>query len=194
MKKLLLILLTVLIIIGAGIGLSAITYVNYVNGVASAGEDGFEDGIAQGYKDGLREGGEAGYQEGSRIYYSGIEGVDTGNTSFSESYYLYNPSYSEVMEFLDKEELYSFPDIHEYAVTHSIRSGYVRCYITLNDSSQSEVVCDLAAFDTADNGLVIIEPWSHREVIVKAGEEYRATIYGPELEIDGTVNKVTILW
>lgn len=194
MKQLLLTLLTVLLIIGAGIGVSAITYVNYVDGVAAAGTDGLEDGTAQGYKDGLREGGEAGYQEGSRVYYSGIEGVDTENTSFSDLYYLYNPSFSEVMNFLEKEELYSFPDIHEYTVTHSIRSGYVRCNVTLNDSRRSEVVCDLVAFDTVDKGLVIIEPWSHKEVIVRVGEEYRATLDTSVSEIDGTVNKVTVLW
>jgi hypothetical protein len=194
MKQLLLTLLTIILIIGAGVGLSAITYANYVNGVASAGTDGFKDGDAQGYKDGLREGGEAGYQEGSRVYYSGVEGADTDNISLSDSYYLYNPSFSEVMDFLDKEELYSFPDIHEYTVTHSIRSGYVRCYVTLNYSSQSEVACDLVAFDTVDKGIVIIEPWSHREVIVKTGERYRAALDTSELEINGMVNKVTVLW
>jgi hypothetical protein len=45
-----------------------------------------------------------------------------------------------------------------------------------------------------DRGLIIIEPWSHREVKVEVGESYSKMNGFPASPYDDTVTKMTIVW
>lgn len=83
MKNLVLTLCVTVFIIAAGIGISTMTHMNYVNGVASAREYGYEQGFVRGYEDGSIDGSEDGFQEGSRELYARVEGTDAKNSSLS---------------------------------------------------------------------------------------------------------------
>jgi len=194
MKGLIITLIVILVLIGAGIGVSAHIYTSLIEGVATARELGFEEGYGQGYEDGFKEGSEAGYQEGSRVGYTQDEGVDGGNNIVAGYYYLYNPTYDELWELLVDAETGSAKEIHDYAEINGIRAGYVRCPIARKAPKGMVYLYQLVAFETVDRGLLIIEPWSHREVKVEVGQSYSQLNGFPALPYDDTVTKMTIVW
>ena len=53
---------------------------------------------------------------------------------------------------------------------------------------------ELVAFDTADKGVVVIEPWSHRQVIVEEGKIYQGLSEEPVSAGHPLVYDVTIVW
>ncbi len=193
MKGLLIATIIVFIIIGIGIGISAHTYKNLINSVATARETGFQEGYAKGYIDGVRDGGEAGYQEGSKAGYVKEEGADF-NSEDVVGYFLYNPTYAEVQEILAESGMVSAKEIHDYAELNGIRAGYVRCPIARPATEGRVYLYQLVAFETMDRGLVIIEPWSHKEVKIEVGESYRKLNGLPPSPYDDTVTKITIVW
>jgi hypothetical protein len=193
MKGLLLGVLFIVAIIGVGIGLSAFAHVNYVDDVTVAADSGFEEGFTRGYEDGFREGSEAGFQEGSRAIYARAEVIEDIE-SLDGYYFLYNPTYDEVMDILAEEKLDTFWKIDDYAISNGIHVGYVRCHVTMQPPEMTTYIYHLAVFDTRDRGPVVIEPWSRRAVKVEAGEMYQGLYDGDTSGSEGIVDKVTVVW
>jgi hypothetical protein len=193
MKGLIITLIVIVALIGVGIGVSAHVYTNLINGVATAHESGFGEGYAQGYEDGFKEGSEAGYQEGSRVGYAKEKGVDSSN-DVAAYYFLYNPTYGEVQELLVEAGAGSAKEIHDYAESNGIRAAYVRCPIAREAPKGMVYLYQLVAFETVDRGLIIVEPWSHREVKVEVGESYSKLNGFPASPYDDAVTKMTIVW
>lgn len=194
MKGSIISVVVVFVLIGVSIGAGALTNRNLTDSVADARELGFEEGYAQGYEEGFKEGSETGYQEGSIVGYTGDEGVGGSSDSVAGYYFLYNPTYDEVQEILAEGGLGSAKEIHDYAEIHGIRVGYVRCPIAREAPKGRVYLYQLVAFETVDRGLIIIEPWSHREVKVEVGKSYREVNGFPASPYDDTVTKMTIVW
>jgi hypothetical protein len=194
MKNLVLTLSVIVLVIATGIGISALAQKNYIEGVASAREYGYEKGFVRGYENGLTDGSEDGYQEGSRDLFARVDDIGAQGSDLSDRYFLYNPSCEEVMDFLEVEDLRTFSDIHNYAVTHGIRVAYVRCYVAVGITGENRYMLELAAFDTVDRGMIVIEPWSHRPVVVEEGKIYRGIFEEPNTGGQPVACDVTIVW
>lgn len=194
MKGLIISFIVVVTLIGIGIGVSAFIYNKLINSVPVVYARGFEEGHAQGYQDGFKEGSEAGYQEGSRVGYAKDKGIDGSSDNVAGYYFLYNPTYDEVREILAQGEMGSAKEIHDYAEINGIRVGYVRCPIARKAPKGRVYLYQMVAFETVDRGLIIIEPWSHREVKVEVGKSYRELNGFPASPYDDTVTKMTIVW
>ena len=194
MKGLIISFIVILAFIGIGMGTSAIVYTNLVNSVAIARERGFELGYVQGYDDGRTRGNIAGYQEGSKAGYAKDNGGDGSSSDGAGSYFLYNPTYDELREILTEGEMDSAIEIHDYAEANGIRVAYVRAPIARKAREGMVYLYQLVAFETVDKGLIIIEPWSHREVEVEVGKSYRALNGFPPSPYDYTITKMTIVW
>lgn len=194
MKGLIISFIVVIALIGVGIGASVLIYNNLINSVVTGHERGFDEGYSQGYEDGLKEGAEAGYQEGSRVGYAKDKVLDDSSDNVAGYYFLYNPTYDEVREILAEGEIGSAKEIHDYAEINGVRVGYVRCPIAREAAKGRVYLYQLVAFETVDRGLIIIEPWSHREVKVEVGKSYREVNGFPASPYDDTVTKMTIVW
>ena len=194
MKGLIISFIVVVTLIGIGIGVSAFIYNKLINSVPVVYARGFEEGHAQGYQDGFKEGSEAGYQEGSRVGYAKDKGIDGSSDNVAGYYFLYNPTYDEVREILAQGTMGSAKEIHDYAEINGIRVGYVRCPIARKAPKGRVYLYQMVAFETVDRGLIIIEPWSHREVKVEVGKSYRELNGFPASPYDDTVTKMTIVW
>ena len=192
MKVLIISIIVLFVAIGISIGVSAHVNAILVDDVADARERGFEEGYTQGYEDGFMQGSEAGYQEGHRVGYEIDEVLDGGGVS--AYYFLYNPTYDEMREILAEGEMFSAKEIHDYAEINGIRVGYVRCPIARKAPEGRVYLYQLVAFETVDRGLIIIEPWTHREVKVEVGESYRGVNGFPPSSYDDTITKMTIVW
>ena len=164
--------------------------------VAAAHEHGFEEGRTQGYEVGFREGNRAGYQEGGKIgYEKGREGYDSYNGDFGEGFYFtYNPTYDEIREILAESNKNTACDISAYTEAHGIRTAYVRCQIARKTAKGTVHIYNLVAFDTVDNGFIIIRPQSHQEVKVAVGKSYSELNGFPTPPYDDTITKITIVW
>lgn len=194
MKGLVISLIIVIVLIAAGF-LVSISIYNGLNGkLATAYESGFEKGRSQGYLLGLQEGGRIGYQEGSKVgYEKGNEG-DFDDSYGEDFYFVYNPTYDELPEILTGAEKGSAKEIHDYAVANGIRVAYVRCQLAREAAEGMAYISQLVAFETVDAGLIIVEPWSHREVEVAVGQPYSELNGFPAPPYDDTITKVTIVW
>jgi len=193
-KGLIISFIVILAFIGIGVGTSAIVYTSLVNSVATARERGFELGYVQGYDDGRTRGNIAGYQEGSKAGYAKDNGGDGSSSDGAGSYFLYNPTYDELREILTEGEMDSAIEIHDYAEANGIRVAYVRAPIARKAREGMVYLYQLVAFETVDKGLIIIEPWSRREVKVEVGKSYRALNGFPLSLYDDTITKMTIVW
>ncbi len=85
-------------------------------------------------------------------------------------------------------------EIHQYAESNGIRVAYVRCQLAREAAEGMVYVLHLVAFETADNGFVVIEPWSNREVKVTEGRSYSKLNGFDVPEYDDTITKVTVVW
>ena len=188
------------IIIAALIAISIITSIiitsNLSNRVATAHERGFEEGCDQGYEAGFREGNRAGYQEGSKIgYEKGSEGYYSDNSDDGEGFYFtYNPTYDKVREILAKSNKTTAMEINNCAEADGIRAAYVRCQIARKSAERMVYIYHLVAFETVDNGFIIIRPRSHKEVKVEVGKSYSELNGFPTPSYDDTITKITIVW
>ena len=192
MKALIISVAVLFAAIGVSIGVGARVYTNLTDDVADARERGFVEGYSQGYEDGFMQGSEAGYQEGHRVGYETDKTVDGDNVS--AYYFLNNPTYSDVQEILVEGDVFSAKEIHDFAEINGIRVGYVRCPIARKAPEGRVYLYQLVAFETVDKGLIIIEPWTHREVKVEVGESYRGVNGFPPSSYDDTITKMTIVW
>jgi len=194
LKGLLITLLVVLAFVGVGAGAGFLIYNNLTNNVDTAQERGYEEGYAQGYEEGLSMGNEAGYQEGSKAALIEARGIDTSLVDSEAYYFLYNPTYEEMLMTLTRGEMISASEILEYAKDNGIRAAYVRVPIAREARVGRVFLYQLVAFETVDKGLVIIEPRSYREVKVEVGKSYSKLNGFPPSPYNDTITKVTIVW
>ncbi|MFC1954492.1 hypothetical protein ACFLVZ_01550 [Chloroflexota bacterium] len=194
LKGLLTTLLIILVFIGVGAGVGFYIYNNLVDEVDSAQERGFEEGYTQGYEEGLSMGNEAGYQEGSKAALMEANGINTSLIDPGTYYFLYNPTYDEIQMALTAGEMSSAREILDYAKDNGIRAAYVRVPIAREARAGRVYLYQLVAFETVDKGFIIIEPRSHREVIVEVGRSYSDLNNFPASPYDDTITKVTIVW
>jgi len=194
MKELLISIIIIAVLIVIGIGTGAIIYNNRNSRLAAAHERGYEKGQAQGYLAGLQEGSRVGYQEGSRVGYKKSNWWDYRSSYGPGFYFTYNPTYDEMQEILVEGEKSSAKGIHDYAEANGIRVAYVRCQIVRQAAEGMVYAYELVAFETVDNGFIIIEPWSHREVKVAVGKHYSELNSLPASPYDDTITEITIVW
>lgn len=196
MKGLIITFIVIMALIGAGIVDGVIINNDLNNRVDAAHERGYTEGYTQGYEEGLRQGSEAGYQEGSKTgYQEGKNGYYGANSNQGTNFYFtYNPTSDEVQALLAKGKKNYAQDIHDYAETHGIRAAYVRCKIARQATEEMLNIYELVAFETVDNGLIIIEPWSHKEVKVEVGQSYNELNGYPTSPYDDTITEITIIW
>ena len=180
-------------LIGVGIVTSIIITSNLSNRLAAAYEYGFEEGRAQGYEVGFREGSKAGYQEGSKVGYERSQDKDISDeeTGF---YFTYNPTCDELQAILAESNKTTAVEINNFAEANGIRTAYVRCQIARKATERTVYIYHLVAFDTVDNGLIIIRPRSHEEVKVEVGKSYSELNGFPSPPYDDTITKITIVW
>lgn len=194
MKGLIITSTIMLAIIAAGVGTSAIIYINLDNSLAAAHERGWEEGRAQGDEDGVRKGSEVGYQEGSKVGYGKGNGASSNSSDEPGIYFTYNPTYEEMRQILAESEAGSALKIHNYAEANGIRVAYVRCQIARQAAEGMVYIYELVAFETVDKGFIIIEPWSLKEVTVEVGQRYSELNGFPIPDYDDTIIKKTIVW
>ena len=181
-------------LIAVGIVTSIIITGDFNDRLAAANERGFEEGRAQGYELGFQEGSEVGYQEGSMLGYVKSNGGDYDSSYERGFYFAYNPTYEEVQEILAESEADSAREIHSYAEANGIRVAYVRCQIARQAAEGMVYLYELVAFETVDSSLILVEPWSHREVKVEVGQLYSELNGFPTSPYDDTITKITIVW
>lgn len=194
MKGLLITGLIIAVLIGGGFLVSFIIYNNLANQLDNAYAEGFEEGQEQGYTIGLQDGGTTGYQEGSRMGYeeSGSGRFDDG---YQDGYYFaYNPAYDQLPEILAEASENSAKGIHNYAEANGVRVAYVRAQLARPAPEGIVYVIQLVAFETVDNGFVILEPWSGREVKVEVGFSYSQLNELPARPYDDTITKISVVW
>ncbi len=194
MKGLIITSIIIVALIGVGIGTSIIITSGLSSRVAAANERGYEEGYSQGYLVGSLEGNKVGYQEGSKIGYIDSNGGDYNSSYGTGFYFTYNPTYEGMREILAEGKASSVGEIHDYAEANGIRSAHVRVQITREATGRIVYVYELVAFETVDKGLIIIEPWSHREVKVEIGKNYSELNSSPISSHDDTITKITIIW
>jgi len=194
MKGLIRTTLIIVALVAVGVGASAIVYGDLTDDLAVARERGLEEGYAQGHEDGYQEGSKVGYQEGSKVGYVDGNGEDVNSSDEAGFYFVYNPTYGELLEMLAEGEMGSAREVIDYAEINGIRAVYVRCEIARQAAEGMVYIHELVAFETVDKGLVIIEPWSHREVKVEIGRRYSELNGFPLPAYDDTITKVTIVW
>ena len=194
MKGLIRTVIIIAVLIVVGIGASAIIYTDLSSKLVAAQERGFEEGHTQGYEEGFKEGSEVGYQEGSKIGYAKSDGGDYDSSGGAGFYFVYNPTYDEMQEILAEDETGSAMGIHGYAGANGIRVAYVRCQIARKAAEGMVYVYHLVAFETVDKGLVIVEPWSDREVKLEIGKRYGELNSFLIPPYDDTITKITTVW
>jgi len=179
---------------------------------------GYQEGSQAGYQDG----GEVGYQQGSEIGYE--EGEEEGynygyTTGFEEGvgpdHIVHNATYDELQEFLAEDDTSSAWEINNNAEGEGIRTAYVRIRIATwypppqvatktGDESlirtSSPTRADWSpyyywvAFDTADKGLIFIQPWSGNEVELEVGKCYSELNGFQVPEYDDTIVEILVIW
>jgi hypothetical protein len=194
LKGLLISLLVLIVIAGLGVGAGAMVYMNLEDSLETAHADGLDEGYADGYEDGLIEGSIAGYQDGSKLGYQTSNRQIEVSGDMQNLFFIYNPTYAEVQEILDNDELDSMQKVMDYAVLNGIRAAYVRCQTVPNGARERTYLHELVGFETVDKGFVIIEPEIHREVTVEKGISFSKLNGLPAASYDDTIDKVTVVW
>lgn len=197
--------IVIAVFIAIGISVSIIINNDLNKRLAAAYETGFDEGRVHGYVEGFQIGNKAGYQEGSKTGYLQGNGVDNISSREDGFYFVYNPTYDELQQILAEVKIILVEDetgsigethrvVHDYAAAHGIRVAYVRSQIAREASEGMVWIYQLVAFETTDRGLIIIEPWSHREVKVEVGKGYRELNGLPPSGYDDTITKTTMVW
>jgi len=194
LKGLTITFVVILAFIGISFGVGSLIYTNLTNSVDTAHERGYEEGTIEGYNAGLEEGTEAGYQEGSKVGFLEASRADAEEIKDEGYYFIYNPTYEEIMLALLSSEMNSAKEILDYAKANGIRAAYVRVPIAREAREGRVYLYQLVAFETVDKGFIIIEPRSHREVEVEVGRSYNELNDFPPSLYDDTITKVTVVW
>lgn len=162
--------------------------------IAGAQGVGIEAGRVQGYEAGFQRGSVAGYQQGSQTGYATSRAGAATNHAEADLYFTYNPTYGEVQKLLAEKDHASAWQIHDYAEANGLRAAYVRVQIARPAGEDEVWVYRLVAFDTVDQGLVIIEPWSQKVVTLGVGQRFHELNGFPASSYDDTITKMTIIW
>ena len=194
MKGLIQTTIIIAVLIVAGIVTSIVITSNLNSRLAAASERGFEQGYSQGYLLGLQEGSEFGYQEGSQVGYQKSHRGDYDSSYGAGFYFIYNPTHDELQGILADTETGSAQEMHDYATANGLRVAYVRCQIARKAAEGMVYIYQLVAFETVDKGLIVIEPWSHKEVKVEVGKRYSELNGFPTRPYDDTITKITTVW
>jgi len=162
---------------------------SYEKAYAQTYEVGYQEAYGEAYKKGYEKGYEVGLGIGS------TEGVATRVE-------LRNPTNKELIEFLasDKTDSNAYirgeyvcfdysADLNNNAEANGFRAAYVR--IRFKEWGHAVV-----AFETADRGLIFIEPQSDRDVELVIGEPYpwQAAGAGRTTDYDDVILNIQIIW
>jgi len=124
----------------------------------------------------------------------------------ADPFHLHNPTFDEVISFLQEDETDSNPYIEdEYVCTHFARDVNdnaedqgIRCaFVVLHQPRQSHTII---AFETIDQGMVYFEPQSDERVRPIIGKEYwrcvepRPGYYYPKPPFDDTILDIVVIW
>jgi len=150
---------------------------------------------------GSDRGHRVGYQAGYTLGYQ--EANDAAWDEAREQYvFLRDPSYEEMRQFLESDDTdkneWTWPD---YVCMHFARdvkqaatAAGIRCAFVYIDYDEMKWSHFLVAFETADKGLVFIEPQTDKEMRVEPGEEYVTTEGDPFFGSTTTINRVVVAW
>ncbi len=159
----------------------------YENGYLIGRESGYEDGRAIGYRWGYGNGYKCGYDNGY------IYGVELGR---GHGYTIKDPTYLEMCSFIqrdqtDKNEYIEgvyicenfAADVCNHAEEENIRCAFVIIHFPEGGHA-------IVAFNTADRGLIFIEPQEDEEMEVEIGKPY----WPRRPSYDDTVVSILIVW
>ncbi|MFC1920282.1 hypothetical protein ACFLYQ_00990 [Chloroflexota bacterium] len=194
MKGLLVSLLVVIIITAFGFGASIVLHLNLTEDMKTARESGLDEGYYDGYEKGLIEGSIAGYQDGSKLGYQTSSFASADSEDRQDYFFIYNPTYMEVQEILNQDELSSAQEVIDYSVINGIRAAYVRCQTIPNEPKGRIYLYEFVGFETVDKGFIVIDPELHLEIQVEQGKSYSTLNNLPAASHDDTMDKVTIVW
>jgi hypothetical protein len=124
----------------------------------------------------------------------------------AEPLYLHNPTFDEVISFLEEDRTDSNPYIEgEYVCTHFARDVNnnaedegIRCaFVAISFPRSAHAI---VAFDTTDQGLVYFDPQADERVIPVIGKQYwrcvvpRPGYYYPKPSFDDTILDIVVIW
>ncbi len=171
-------------------------------------EVGYNFGDSHGYNNGYSEGNSAGYQLGYDLgkkvgYTSGFKvGNGTGyingfndswKSGFQEAgYHIRDPTYQEVLDFVEADQtdklLYDVNSFNCFDFSAAVKKnafdlGYRSFFVYIEFKVTSHSV---VAFNTTDEGIVLIEPQHDKVLSLEVGENYalmNGFLYDPDLVI-----------
>lgn len=194
MKGLIKAIIIIFVLIIVGVGASAFVTVDLMNDVVVAHNRGFAEGHTRGYEEGWRDGSRDGYQDGSQVGYRKDNQVTYNGSDGDGFYFLYNPTYDELRGMLAGSKALNARELVDYAEINGIRAAYVRCQSAREASQEMVYIHELVAFETADKGVIIIEPWQHQEVKIEIGKSYSVLNGFDAPAYDDTITKITFVW
>ena len=177
----------------------------YADGTVKGSEEGAEDGYAEGYPEGhangtekgytlgLATGQEAGERDGRTIgaedgYEDGYaDGFEEGT---STGYLVRNPTYSEALEMLEESDAYTAEEITIEFEAQGIRTGYAWAIFAEGGGMGVAFV----AFDTVDNGVIVVDPWSREEIVPEVGKRVSELLGYSAPDFDDTIARLRIAW
>ena len=200
------VVLGVVVLMGGLVALDLVVYLSVTSStfgenVAAAYDGGYDQGYDQTYEAGYQEGHSEAYEKG---YDKGYEiGLGSGSKEVMASRVgLHNPTYKEMIEFLGQDKTDSNPfirgeyvcfdfaaELNNNAEANGIRAAYVR--IRAKEWGHAVV-----AFETADRGLVFIEPQSDKDVNLVMGEPYPWQQVGASrpANYDDAIVEIQVIW
>jgi flagellar basal body-associated protein FliL len=181
------VILLIIVLLCGGAGFLSYSY-GYQKGNEAIYNQGYSQGKEDGYQAGYKSGLEAGYKPASE------QETSTG-------YALRNPTYQEMKTFLAQDTTNSMTYAEdEYvcvdfsaAVNNNAEAEGIRCAIV--DMFHPEGYGHtIVAFETADKGLIFIEPQFDREVELIVGKSYSQINNFTPAPRDDTIERFVIMW
>lgn len=195
-------ILGLIVLIGALIVIDLVMYISFASStstetVTAAYYNGYQKGYADTYKVSYREALSEAYDKGYDQWLELGRG-DPAGQGVVPQVKLRNPTYLELRDFLTRDETdsrlfvsgeYVCFDFAAALNNNAEASGIRAAYVRIRSREWAHAV---VAFETADRGLIFIEPQSDREVRLVVGESYpwrqagaaRSTTYNdPVVEI-----------
>jgi len=157
---------------------------------------GYQKGHQASYNEAYNQGKDEGYQAGYEAGYKPSPEQET-----SSEYALSNPTYQEMKTFLAQDTT----DSKTYTEDEYVCVDFAAA---LNNNAETEGIrCALVdifhpegyghtivAFETADRGLIFIEPQFDREVKLVIGKSYSQTNNFTPAPRDDTINRFVVIW
>ncbi len=194
------------VLIGGLVILDVIIYISVTGStlterVTAAYAEGYDKAYPQtydvGYQQVYAEAYDKGYDKGYEI---GLGSSSKGDVATRVE--LHNPTYKELNEFLARDETDSNPFIRgEYVCFHfaaelnnsAEANGIRAAYVRIRSKEWGHAV---VAFQTADRGLIFIEPQSDEEVELVIAEPYPWQQVGATrpTDYDVAIDEIQIIW